>query len=135
MLNILPIEFKELPISKLKEDRKQPRESFNTDGDKNRLMLSLKELGIQQPIAVMKISADSYQIIDGHRRFRCATDIHMEKVPCSIYEKLSSSDLERVRFELQTNRRLWKPLERASALANFKSSSGIATNKEAAERL
>lgn len=135
MQDHLPVEFKELSINQLTEDPKQPREGFNTDGDKNRLMLSLKQLGIQQPIAVMKLEANSYQIIDGHRRFRCAQEIGMEKVPCCIYEKLQPGDLERVRFELQNNRRLWKPLERATALANFKNSSGIATNKEAAEKL
>ena len=135
MKDYLPVEFKELSITQLREDPRQPREGFNTDGDKNRLVLSLKQLGIQQPIAVMKLGDNSYQIIDGHRRFRCAKDIRMEKVPCSIYEKLQPGDLERVRFELQNNRRLWKPLERAAALANFKNSSGIATNKEAAEKL
>lgn len=131
----LPIGFRELPIDELSEDPKQPRESFNTDGDKNRLALSLKQIGMQQPIAVIQLNDHSYQIIDGHRRFRCAGDIGMTKVPCSIYDELSPGDLERVRFELQNNRRLWKPLERASALANFKESSGISTNKAAAEKL
>lgn len=135
MSDHLSVEFREVPISQLQEDANQPRESFNTDGDKNRLMLSLKEIGIQQPIAVMKLNNTSYQIIDGHRRFRCARDIGMEKVPCRIYEKLEPGELERVRYELQNNRRLWKPLERANALSNFKDSSGITTNKEVAEKL
>lgn len=131
-------EFKELALDQLVEDPKQPRESFNTDGDKNRLMLSLKELGIQQPIAVMPVKKDGaviYQIIDGHRRFRCAHEINLKTVPCRIYNNLDDGEMERVRFELQNNRRLWKPLERASALANYKKASGIETNKEAAEKL
>lgn len=130
-----PFEFKEVPLKSLVEDPKQPRESFNTDGDKNRLKLSLEELGIQQPIAVMKTGPTTYQIIDGHRRARCAKELNMDKVPCRVYHKLAPGDLERVRFELQNNRRLWKPLERATAISNFKKSAGVDTNKKVAEQL
>lgn len=129
------VEFKELSLKSLEEDPNQPRESYNTDGDKNRLKLSIEQLGIQQPIAVMKMGINTYRIIDGHRRFRCAQEIGMSEVPCRIYQKLQPGELERVRFELQNNRRLWKPIERASALSSFKKSSGISSNKEAAEKL
>ncbi|MBI3956610.1 MAG: ParB/RepB/Spo0J family partition protein [Candidatus Kerfeldbacteria bacterium] len=135
MIDSLTIEFKQIPLDQLVDDPRQPRESFNTDGDKNRLKLSLQELGIQQPVAVMELKDGRYQIIDGHRRAKCARELEMVKLPCCIYHNLTPGDLERVRYELQNNRRLWKPLERASALTNFKSSSGINTNKEAAEKL
>ncbi len=135
MIEHVSTEYKELPIGQLIGDPHQPREDFNTEGDKNRLKLSLEEFGIQQPIAVMKLENGSYQIIDGHRRHKCATEIGLTQVPCLIYPKLEGGQLERIRFEWQTNRRLWKPLERAEALANFKKASGIQTNKEAAEKL
>ncbi len=129
------IEFKDLPIASLSEDENQPRLKLNVSGDKDRLMLSIQELGIQQPIAVVKIGTDRYQIIDGHRRFLCAKELNMEKVPCRIYRELKPGELERVRFELQNNRRLWKPIERSSALSSFKKSAGISSNKEAAQKL
>lgn len=130
-----PIEYKDLPIDWLVQDPNQPRESFNIAGDKNRLKLSLEELGIQQPIAVMTLDNGKYQIIDGHRRHRCASELGFTEVPCQIYPKLDPGELERVRFEFQNNRRLWKPLERAEALANFKNAAGISTNKQAAAKL
>lgn len=135
MNDVSPIAFKDLSLNLLVKDPRQPREDFNTEGDKNRLKLSLKELGIQQPLAVMDLENGSYQIIDGHRRFLCAQELQLDKVPCSIYSKLEPGVLERVRFELTANRRLWKPLERAKALANFKDATGINSNKEAAKKL
>lgn len=132
---IAPTEFREVEVTKLFVDPNQPREDFNTEGDKNRLILSIKDLGIQQPIAVVKINDDEYRIIDGHRRLLCAKEIGMQKVPCRIYENLSAEAVERVRYELQNNRRLWKPTERSTALENFKKASGITTNKEMAEKL
>lgn len=44
--------FEILPIDSIREDEHQPRKNFGTDGDKNRLLLSLKEIGMQQPITV-----------------------------------------------------------------------------------
>lgn len=135
MSDVSPIAFKNVGLEALVKDPRQPREDFNTEGDKNRLKLSIKELGIQQPLAVMDLEDGSYQIIDGHRRFLCAKELQLDKVPCSIYPKLDPGLLERVRFEVTANRRLWKPLERAKALANFKEASGLSSNKEAAKKL
>lgn len=135
MNDISPIAFKDLPLDLLVKDPRQPREDFNTEGDKNRLKLSLKEMGIQQPLAVMDLGDGTFSVIDGHRRLLVAQELHLEKVPCSIYPKLDPGVLERVRFEIVSNRRLWKPMERAKVLANFKQASGIESNKEAAKKL
>ncbi len=135
MTEPISAEFKELPIGQLVRDPRQPREDFNTEGDKNRLRLSLEEFGVQQPIAVMKLDNGKFQIIDGHRRHKCAGEIGLTTVPCLVYPKLEAGQLERIRFEWQTNRRLWKPTERAEALANYKKASGINENKKVAEKL
>lgn len=126
--------FKTLSVDVLETDPLQPREEFNTEGDKNRLKLSLQQLGMQQPIAVLAMNSGIYRIIDGHRRVLCAREIGMNVVPCLVYSHLLPGEIERIRYDLQNNRRLWKPLERASALINFKKSTG-STNKEAAEQL
>lgn len=122
--------FKELPLDQIQRDPDQPRKDFGTEGDANRLMLSIKELGIQQPLAVSKIDENRYTILDGHRRYICAQKIQLPTVPCRIYPKLNEGEFERIRFEIQNNRRPWKPLERSEALERIKSSNNFKTNKE-----
>ena len=129
------IEFRELPLSTIQEDEHQPRTSFNTDGEKNRLLVSLRTLGIQQPLAIAKTSEGKYTIIDGHRRYRCAKELGVQNIPCRIYSALRPGELERVRFEIQNNRRPWKPLERAEAILRIKAAAGYSSNKELADSL
>ncbi len=128
------IQHVELEMSQIKEDLNQPRKNFGTDGDKNRLLLSVQGLGVQQPIAVMKVSDNEYMIVDGHRRFRVASELGLKQIPCRVFEKMEMADLERLRFELQQNRRAWKSLEKAEALARIKESKKF-NSKELAEFL
>lgn len=95
----------------------------------------MKAIGLQQPIAVSRQKSGKYKIIDGHRRYRCAREMQIAAVPCRIYPELQPGDLERIRYEIQNNRRPWKPLERADALARIKKSTSARTNKELAELL
>ena len=44
--------FKEIPLQLIERDPEQPRKDFGTDGDENRLWVSIRDLGIQQPLAV-----------------------------------------------------------------------------------
>lgn len=124
----------DLPIDQVQEDVHQPRKSFGTDGDKNRLLLSLKEVGMQQPITVKKAES-GYIIVDGHRRYKCATELGWKVIPCRVLDDLTAAEIEKVRFEVQNNRRPWKPLERADSLARIKNLAGFRSNKELAEHL
>ncbi len=133
MPDIQPV-FKEISIGELEEDPKQPRDNKNTDKDRNRLLVSLEALGLQQPIAVTELAKGQYRIIDGHRRFRCVKELGWKTVPCRVYPQLDPVELERVRFEIQNNRRPWKPLERSKALAQMKQA-GKYTDDELAELL
>lgn len=130
-----PTQYIEIPINKVEEDPNQPRKNFGTEGDKNRLLLSLKEIGMQQPITVKQSGKTDYQIVDGHRRYKCAVELGWKSVPCRILDELSAAQIEKVRFEVQNNRRPWKPLERADSLARIKELAGFRTNKELAEHL
>jgi ParB/RepB/Spo0J family partition protein len=139
------VEFKQLPAELIDRDGKQPRSVSNTELDGDRLIGSLQQLGMQSPIAVMTLSTGHYKIIDGHRRFRCANLLReelaakgghgWETVPCAIYPELDDGEFHRIRFELQNNRRSWKPLERAVALSSIKESTGIKSNKDIADLL
>ncbi|MCB9807826.1 ParB/RepB/Spo0J family partition protein [Candidatus Peribacteria bacterium] len=124
--------FKELPLDQIEQDPDQPRKDFGVQGADDRLMVSLKEIGIQQPLGVVQTENDRYILIDGHRRHIAARELGMKTAPCRVYSKLQKGELERIRFEIQNNRREWKPLERSEALSRIKEQKGFKTNKELA---
>ncbi len=125
----------ELPVQQVECDPDQPRQGFGTEGDQNRLMISIKQYGIESPITVSQVEENRFIIIDGHRRFICAQNLGYERVPCRIYPRLNPGELETRRFEIQNNRRSWKPLERSEALERIKTAMGFRSNRELADHL
>ena len=61
----------------------QPRTHFNKEALKE-LALSIKELGIIQPITVRKLGYDKYQLISGERRFRASKLAGLSSIPAYI---------------------------------------------------
>jgi len=127
--------FAELPVEKIERDINQPRRDFGTDGDTNRLLTSIKQHGIENVIVVSEDEPGRYIIIDGHRRYICAQKLGFTHIPCRIYPNLSSAELEARRYEIQNNRRPWKPMERSEALERIKVENGFTSNKQLAEHL
>jgi ParB/RepB/Spo0J family partition protein len=131
----IPLVFKELPIHAIERDPNQPRRDFGTDGDQNRLLLSIQQYGIQQPLVVSEMQPDRYLILDGHRRYLCAQKMSLTLVPCRIYPKLPAGQIESLRYEIQNNRRPWRPLERAEALRSLKDLFRFENNKTLAAHI
>lgn len=127
--------FAELPVEKIERDSKQPRRDFGTDGDTNRLLSSIKQHGIENVIVVSEYEPGRYKILDGHRRYICAQKLGFEKIPCRVYPKLSEGEFEARRYEIQNNRRPWKPMERSEALERIKDKSGFTSNRQLAKHL
>lgn len=125
--------YQELPLSRIQEDSNQPRQGFGTKGDKNRLKKSIQEHGILQPIEVSQSEDDVYTIIDGHRRYNVAKELKFAEVPCIVYSRLKPAELEIRRFELQNNRRPWKPIERSNSLERIKSLMHFKSNRQLAD--
>jgi len=125
--------FQDLPVEQVEQDPDQPRKDFAVEADDNRLLTSIKEIGVQQPIVVLQIDESRYKIIDGHRRHIAARELGLKTVPCRIFTKLPKGELERLRFEIQNNRREWKPLERSDALERIKTLKGFKSNRELAQ--
>ena len=73
----------EISISQIKVNPFQPRTEFDQEA-LNELSISIKELGIIQPITVRKLGYDNYQIISGERRFRATHLAGLEKIPAYI---------------------------------------------------
>lgn len=126
--------FKDLPLDRLECDPNQPRKDFGTDGE-NMLMQDIREMGIEVPLAVMVVAPDRYIILDGHRRYKCAQKLKLSTAPCRIYEKLSRAEVERKRYNIQNNRRPWRPLERSNAIERIKEATNFKTDKEVAQFL
>ena len=61
----------------------QPRTHFNKE-ELNELALSIKELGVIQPITVRKLGYDKYQLISGERRFRASKLAGLNTIPAYI---------------------------------------------------
>jgi len=138
----------EIPLSHIRYELPQPRKNLKfdkenqEDGDKKeqdkvkRLLLSLDEDGLGRAISVVKISKDSYQILDGHRRYKCAQQLGWETIRCEVHEPFADKgDMEKLRWNLQTNIDPWKPLERSTELQRIREEKKLKTNKELAAYL
>lgn len=73
----------ELLISTIEVNPFQPRTHFDTEALEE-LSLSIKELGVIQPITVRKLGYDKYQLISGERRFRASQLAGLTKIPAYI---------------------------------------------------
>jgi ParB/RepB/Spo0J family partition protein len=127
--------YAELPIEQVARDVNQPRKDFGTDGDTNRLLVSIKQYGIETPIVVSEQEPGYFLIVDGHRRFICAQKLGYTHIPCRIYPRLGDGELETRRYEIQNNRRPWRPLERSEALERIKNAHSFTSNVQLAEHL
>jgi len=124
-----------LPIEQLHPDVSQPRKDVQNDNERAKLIASIEKYGIETPLSVTKIEEGVYDIIDGHRRYFSARDIGIKKIPCRVYDKMSKGELESRRFEIQNNRKNWRPLERAGALEKIKEFFKFKTNRELSDHL
>jgi len=117
-----PFTFLELSIDVIETDKNQPRKVFElrNGGDHSRLLKSIQHYGIEEPIKVSEIDTERYIIMDGHRRFACAKELGFKIVPCRIYPKMNDGEFEARRYEMQNNRRSWRPLEKANAIHRIK---------------
>jgi ParB/RepB/Spo0J family partition protein len=127
--------FKELPIDLIETDPNQPRKifEFRGGGDHTHLLKSIRHYGIEEPIKVSELTPERYIIMDGHRRFACAKELNFTKVLCRIYPKMNDGEFEARRYEMQNNRRSWRPIEKANAINRIKTEYHKASLKEIAD--
>ena len=76
-----------LLISEIELNPFQPRQQFNQE-KLNELSLSIKELGVIQPITVRKIENNKYQLISGERRYRASKLANILKIPAFLAKML-----------------------------------------------
>ena len=82
-----------------------------------------------------EIEEGRYIIMDGHRRFNCARELKFEKIPCRVYPKMNNGEFEARRYEMQNNRRGWRPIEKANAINRIKTEYKDHSPKEIADSI
>ena len=83
----------EIDISKISLNPFQPRSSFDTE-KLNELVISIKNIGLIQPITIKKISKNKFQLISGERRLRAFKKLKIVKIPCYIRKADDQQSLE-----------------------------------------
>lgn len=76
--NIIELELDAIEINPF-----QPRSNFNEEALRE-LSISIKELGVIQPITVRKLEYNKYQLISGERRLRASKLAGLQTVPAYI---------------------------------------------------
>ncbi|MFE7337796.1 ParB/RepB/Spo0J family partition protein [Streptomyces griseus] len=105
--------FAELPIGEITPNPRQPREVFDEDALAE-LVVSIKEVGLLQPVVVRKVGSGNYELIMGERRWRACREAGLERIPTIVRatddEKLLLDALLENLHRAQLN-----PLEEAAA--------------------
>lgn len=99
-------------IEELRPNPFQPRKTFN-DEDQKKLVASVKQSGIIQPIVVRKTDA-GYEIIAGERRWRAAQAAGLKDVPISV-RKATDQEVAELSLIENLQREELNPLEEADA--------------------
>ena len=121
----------EIPVEDIVPNRFQPRLTFDMEA-LNELANSIREHGIIQPLVVRKLQ-DKYEIIAGERRFKAASLINMQKVPCIVMDLTDNESAEVAVIE-NIQRKEMSPLEEAKSFKKILDK-GYLTQDELAKRM
>jgi ParB family transcriptional regulator, chromosome partitioning protein len=95
----------DIPVVKVRPNDANPRLTFR-QGELDELQESIRVYGVQVPIAVYK-DRDSYILIDGERRWRCASKLNKSTIPALIHEKPSPLQNLLLMFNIHSLREQW----------------------------
>jgi ParB family chromosome partitioning protein len=103
----------EIELSKITPNPDQPRSAFNEE-ELEGLAMSIKAVGVVQPITLREIGSESYQIISGERRFRAALNVGLTTIPAYI-KKASDENMREMSLIENLQREDLNPIEIALA--------------------
>ena len=75
--------FTELALDAIVPNRHQPREIFDEDALAE-LVVSIKEVGLLQPVVVRKVDDERYELVMGERRLRASKEAGLELIPAIV---------------------------------------------------
>ena len=83
----------ELDLNSIEVNPFQPRTQFNEEA-LGELSVSIKELGVIQPITVRKLGFNKFQLVSGERRLRACKALNLETIPAYIRIANDNESLE-----------------------------------------
>ena len=105
--------YQEVPIGSISVNPYQPRDVFDEDA-LNSLSLSIREVGVLQPVLIRRKSSDTFELIAGERRWRAAKRAGNETIPAIVRDVEDLTSLEHALVE-NLHRQDLGPLEEAAA--------------------
>lgn len=107
---------KEISPDNIRRNHQNPRLFFRSE-EMDTLMSSIRRYGIQVPISVYA-DGNEYVLIDGERRWRCATKLNIKRIPALVQEKPSELQNLLLMFNIHALREQWDYLTIANKLPN-----------------
>ena len=105
--------YQEVPIGSISVNPYQPRDIFDEDA-LNSLSLSIREVGVLQPVLIRRKTSDTFELIAGERRWRAAKRAGLDKIPAIVRDIEDLTSLEHALVE-NLHRQDLGPLEEAAA--------------------
>jgi ParB/RepB/Spo0J family partition protein len=94
-----------IPVQKIRPNPENPRLTFR-QRELEDLQESIRQFGIQVPIAVYKRGLQFY-LIDGERRWRCASKLNLKTIPALIQDEPTALENLLLMFNIHALREQW----------------------------
>lgn len=95
----------DIPVSKVRSNPENPRLAFR-QGELEELQESIRRYGIQVPVAVFK-RGSNYVLIDGERRWRCASKLNLRTIPALVQAEPGHLQNLLLMFNIHALREQW----------------------------
>jgi ParB/RepB/Spo0J family partition protein len=111
-------------LESIRPSADNPRGVVQRGSTFDRLVSSVRDVGILVPLVVQKLRKPDrgilYELVDGERRFLAAQVLRLERVPAHIVEAdVGNEDLRRFMFHLHMTREQWEPLAQVKSLGEM----------------
>lgn len=113
-----------VPLAEIRASADNPRGAVKQDASFERLVSSIKEVGILVPLVVQLLKQPTgnikYELVDGERRYLAAQRLRRNDAPAHIVESdVGEEDLRRFMFHLHMTREQWEPLAQVKSLSEM----------------
>ncbi|MGC0330832.1 ParB family chromosome partitioning protein [Streptomyces sp. SAI-170] len=105
--------FAEIPLDAITPNPQQPREVFDEDA-LHELVVSIREVGLLQPVVVRQAAPGRYELIMGERRWRASRKAGLDAIPAIVRDTDDDKMLVDALLE-NLHRAQLNPLEEAAA--------------------
>lgn len=124
--------YREIAVTAIRTNTKQPRQVFDQDAI-DELSFSIKEFGLMQPIVVRELTADTFELVMGERRWRATQQAGLKTIPAIVRQTADDVMLRDALLE-NIHRVQLNPLEEAAAYQQLLEEFGV-THEELADRI